>query len=225
MPVPHQRTMARFESHEREGPVPRPIPPGKTAGISFEPRDLAKRQQLAAHVAVIAGMVTNAELITVVLLLALLKTESEVVGSLFTAVENEGARITMLKSTAEHCLEKVDFDNFTKVLSNFKKRRKERNDVVHGVWGIAEDVPDALVWIDPRDFIKWMSKRPPPGVPIVEGAMRESLLTAARLYDERDFVAIEDRLNQFRHDLNDFWWEALQRKGAAPAPPARPAGI
>lgn len=188
--------------------MPERIDPSKADGIDFGGDTLVERPTLTQHIGVIASIATTAETLTSALLTVMLGAEADLGAVLVTAIENEGSRIAVLKAISERCLAAKDQERFGDLLKKFRQRRLERNDVVHGIWGISPhpDYANALVWIDPRDFVRWMAA-------VVSGkagaAAMERLFGAVRVYREHDFTQIEQRLKALHQEVQAFWIEAV----------------
>jgi len=86
----------------------------------------------------------------------------------------------------------------SEVLSEAGARQKERNRIVHASWAFSGKYPDALLLIDPveetlmfGDVATALYGAPLTGrIALPEGAKAPRL----RLYKQRDFTAIEDRI-------------------------------
>src|SRR5262249_13091374 len=67
--------------------------------------------------------------------------------AMFNSVSSTEAQRSMLRAAAEHRLAGGDRDIFDELMLDFRPRYKERNNIVHNVWGHSNDHPDkALLW-------------------------------------------------------------------------------
>lgn len=180
-----------------------PQPLIKDDGLNFNPEAVKARPQLAVHVAVIAGIVTNIEMVAGTFVAAMLGEDAELGSTAFLAIENEGSRLAVMRALAERILAPEDIAGLNNIFKKLRERRPDRNIVIHGVWGTSPHHPDALIYIDPRDFIHWMASQ-------VTSTLKNkqqpvSVWTKAKVYVEQDFIDIENRLEAFRKEASSFW--------------------
>ena len=98
---------------------------------------LAHDQEVAAFVAGLAD---------VGILWGLIGVENEAAVAVFLSLRNHRAQRDALSAAAEKCLDYELKRGFDALISIHKRLDKQRNDVVHGVWGTAEKTPDGIVW-------------------------------------------------------------------------------
>ena len=82
---------------------------------------------------------------------SLLGIENEASVAVFLSLKNHRAQREALSAAAEKCLDEKEVKCFDALLSIHKRLDKQRNDVVHGVWGTAEKTPDGLIWSSLQD--------------------------------------------------------------------------
>jgi hypothetical protein len=87
------------------------------------------------------------------LLAKLLKADASVGMSMYFELSGSEARKAALKGAAKKALRPEDNKLLDKVMRAIKPARDRRNDFAHGVWGISEELPDALLWTNPDDYI------------------------------------------------------------------------
>jgi hypothetical protein len=162
---------------------------------------LAKRPLLAAHIGTIAALWTEVEINISQILGAMCGVQSGVAVSIYVALASTGARIDALKSIAAMKLRKPTQEKLISLLKEFRRRSGERNNIVHGIWGIS-DVDANCLLHQPSDhhailiaamlYGPWTHKGPKLGkyVPTVR----------VQKYIEADFVAIEDRILKLKED-------------------------
>ena len=91
------------------------------------------------------------------LLLLMLKSPDLKVGmAMFQALNSgEAKRAALLAAAAEALRGNVDDHNlFLAVLRTIKGSRDRRNEFAHQLWGVARELPDALLLVDPKDWVK-----------------------------------------------------------------------
>lgn len=186
-----------------------PQPLAKKGGVSFEPATVLQRPLLASRIAVISGIATHTEMTMGSLLTVLLGAEAGIAATLYTAIENDGARMAVLKAIAARGLKPDQTARFDELLKKMRKRAPERNTVVHGVWGASDDYADALIWMDPRDFITYIGTT----ISLVHKGVHQgdSLLAKALVYTEKDLADIQGRLNDFRNEMTTFLVDVLMQ--------------
>ena len=89
---------------------------------------------------------TGVDLQMALLLGSLLGVENEAAVAVFASLRNHRAQRDALSAAAETCLEPELQRGFSALLSAHGRLDKQRNDVVHGLWGRAEKTPDDLIW-------------------------------------------------------------------------------
>jgi hypothetical protein len=85
------------------------------------------------------------------LLGSLVGVDNEAAVAVFLSLRNNRAQRDALVAAAERTLNAELRQGFDALLSVHSRYDKQRNDVVHGVWGRAEQTPDDLVWCSLQD--------------------------------------------------------------------------
>lgn len=85
------------------------------------------------------------------LLGSLLGVENEASVELFLWPRNNRAKRDAIDAVAKKTLPETLKRGFDAVISIHKRLDKQRNDVVHGIWGKAECTPDGIVWCSLQD--------------------------------------------------------------------------
>jgi hypothetical protein len=84
-------------------------------------------------------------------LAAILDAEAETVVTVYLALQNDGAKKAMIDTIASMKLTPPELTTFQEVQRTIGKRYSDRNNAVHGAWGVSETYPDALLWSDIRE--------------------------------------------------------------------------
>ena len=71
--------------------------------------------------------------------------------AVFLSLRNHRSQRDALEAAANKCLSSELLDGFNTILKSHKELDKQRNDVVHGVWGIAPKTPDGIIWSSLQD--------------------------------------------------------------------------
>lgn len=106
-------------------------------------------------VAEIVGRITvnwsGVDLQMSLLLGSLIGVENEASVAVFLSLKNNRAQREALSAAAEKCLDDDLMRGFNALIAIHKRLDKQRNDVVHGVWGTAEKTPDGIIWSSLQD--------------------------------------------------------------------------
>lgn len=172
---------------------------------NFSPNALLERPQLAAHIGKIALMWTHVEQWIGHILAAMTRMESAQAMTIYASFVTANVRIDVLKAIAAERLDEPTQKLLVALLKDFRIRAGERNDVVHGIWGIDANRDDCLLHQDPTDHTLWITyhlygRRPEGGILRKDEIER---LPRVLVYKEKDFLAIEDRIQRLTENVSD----------------------
>lgn len=102
--------------------------------------------QLAALIGRIAVHWSWVDVHLALLLGSLLGVESRASVAVFTALKQHRTQRDALKAAASGTLKDDLLDLFKALMSVHEQLDKQRNSVVHSVWGRAESAPDGIIW-------------------------------------------------------------------------------
>ena len=166
--------------------------------ITFGANALAERPTLAIGIAGVAAAWAEIEVTLGILLGTILHTEMHTGISMYLSLKGSAAQDAALAAAAKAKLPNDLKRKFEDLLLIMRKRGKERNKIVHGLWGISPQLPDALINCQPehfiRDLIEVLTDHPKSGA-------SASILN---VYDNRDFIAIISRLYDLKDELGKF---------------------
>ena len=190
--------------------MPQPVHYSHRIEFQFTPESLLLRPKLAAHIALISAMWNEIEARIGALLAALVGSEAETVISIFVAVRNDAAKRATIDTVAELKMSADEHAQFQEIMKKIGKRYDDRNIVVHGAWGISPAYPEALLWLDIRQnllfHVEMMS---------VPDDRRTAALIAEQkkmmVYDERDFISMQERIRVTYEELRTFSRPILER--------------
>lgn len=114
---------------------------------------IKERPKLAARIAAISALWTEIDVLLGSIIAYVLGVDAVIAVTLYLSIENEGSKMGMIDGLAQKKLTKSEYEELAKLLAKIRKRRKDRNNLVHGIWGISEEFVDELVWQDPREAI------------------------------------------------------------------------
>lgn len=107
------------------------------------------------EVAQIVGRITvnwsGVDLQMSLLLGSLIGVENEAAVAVFLSLKNHRAQRDALIAAADRRIKGELRLGFDALIAIHKRLDKQRNDVVHGVWGIAEKTPDGIIWSSLQD--------------------------------------------------------------------------
>jgi hypothetical protein len=82
---------------------------------------------------------------------SLLGVENKASVAVFLSLRNNRAKRDALEAASNVSLDKSLQDIFKKILKVHSLFDRQRNDMVHGVWGISEATPDGIIWSSLQD--------------------------------------------------------------------------
>ena len=161
-------------------------------------------------------MWTYLELQLVALLSAMLNIEAPLATVMCVAIRNDGARDAAVKAAAEYSLTEAELKDFQDALDKMKTPRKQRNDVVHGLWGITMNSKSKLIWIDPRLLgpFKAIRLKEPYDRRLVakKEKIAAEMFSATMAYTEQDFLKIEANIKEATEALYQFGRKKRQQQ-------------
>jgi len=128
--------------------------PGMAYAIG--PDAIANRPELAALVGQCIAMWSDVELQMALSLGAILKTNSDAAVALFLAIKTSKTQRDALSVVAPLLLRGDDLDAFEALLSVYEGLEKQRNALAHGLFGVSDAIPDALLWSDMQDHANFL---------------------------------------------------------------------
>lgn len=172
--------------------MPQPLPNYKwllTGTKVFE-----HRPALAVRIANIAAGWCQIEILLGSLLATLLNAESDIGAAMYLALSGATSRNATLQGAAEHRLDTHDLQQFNELTNKVKSLQRRRNRVIHGVWAVSDDYPQALIRSDPDEHIAEFSAVPAttPAAELRETVDRAQNKRASwEIWNEQDFEEIE----------------------------------
>jgi hypothetical protein len=120
------------------------------------PDAIAKRPELAALVGRCIAIWSDVELQMALSLGAILKTNSDAAVALFLAIKTSKTQRDALSVVARLLLRGNDLDAFEALLAVYGGLEKQRNALAHGLFGVSDAIPDALLWSDTQDHANFL---------------------------------------------------------------------
>jgi len=176
--------------------------------VTFGVEALKRYPQLALYVSAIVTSWSNVENAINLAFLMLVGSGSETAITIYQELSGSGSRDTAISAAARTALSKSDFELFCAVRRVLKRVGKQRNNVVHGMIGFCEQVPEAFVIVHQNDLFNQMNalfrKQHLSGDPEgVKAWASEQFRTTSIVYKAQDFHKIIERCH---------WAEAIAQE-------------
>jgi hypothetical protein len=206
--------------------MPQPIHFKEPIQIDLRAETIMQRPHLAKHIALISALWNQIDSTLASLLTALLGTEARVGMTMYFAIQADTPKRAVLDAIASMRMTTAEKSELQTILLDVSKRVGERNDVIHGAWGISPMYPDKLLWCDPRDATRALVGFAEFGRRLADfdtwaGTLIE-LQKRMLVYEERDFINIEQRLTATANKLQEFCAPFLARLLSTTDPPVNP---
>jgi hypothetical protein len=120
----------------------------KYKSYSVGPGSIEQRPELASIVATCLAMWSEAELQLALTLAAVLNSNTEPAVAVFLSFKNSRAQREALEAAGSAALDKKILAALRAVLAVHGSLQKERDDLAQGMFGVAHDLDDALLWIE-----------------------------------------------------------------------------
>ena len=120
------------------------------ATIFVTPKAIALRPKLSPLIAEIIARWAGIEAATVAVLSHLMGAEARPVAAMLNAITSASAQMDMIEAAAWAKLFDPDLEAFEALIKIARAAAKKRNAIAHHLWGHCEDLPDALLLIEPE---------------------------------------------------------------------------
>lgn len=158
---------------------------------------MLQRPALAAHIATIAHMWTHIDCLFGVLLTVLTGTEAHTSMTIYSSIVNSGARIDILRTLAKSKLDQESCKQLTSILQDYRKLSGARNNMIHGLWAISDEIPEQIFLINPIWHLNILASW---AVGDITNTVNEEIM----VYTEADFLSIQARISNFDNRLCSF---------------------
>jgi hypothetical protein len=182
---------------------------------------LAERPELAALIGECIAVWSQVEAQLAILLSAIMKAETGITAAVFLSIRNSRAQREALSAAAQIGLKDRELEMFSAIALLYQSLDGQRTDLAHGVFAVSEDLPDALLWIDAKDFTNhhvesWSDV--PSNVFLAQLAKdaesEQKLRDKFFVYRKDDFISLRDEIKDF--------WAAVFRFGMFLRKPTSP---
>src|SRR5262249_15181621 len=188
--------------------MPQPIHFREPIQIDLRAEAIMERPEFAKHIALISALWNRIDATLATLLAALLGTEARTGMTMYFAIQADGSKKAVLVAIVSLQMTTTEKGEFQTIMQDVSKRICERNNVIHGAWGISPSYPGKLLWSDSRDATRAFmgfteTARRPTAFDEWAGTLME-LQKRMLVYEEQDFINIEQRLTATANKLRDF---------------------
>lgn len=181
--------------------MPRSLPRKVRIGQALTP-PMEARPDLAVYVARVATGWSRVEQSLGYLIVQLLGAHAHAGMKMYKALSSSASQMAVLRAVARDRLSPDQVDKLEDLLRLIKATARKRNDIVHGIWETADDLPDALVWCDSADSLLthsefwagWLSRGEPERL---QWAAKEYAGSGPKylVYKQEDFEQILEDMN------------------------------
>jgi hypothetical protein len=163
---------------------------------------MLSRPQLASHIVVITQMWTNVDHDLGFLLAVMTGAEAQSAIIIYNALVSNQVKADALKAVARYRLNSEHLKELESLLSKYRKISVERNNIVHGRWGISDEIQDAIFLIDTR----WQLRSATTLVTIDLNKKDKDFVGdfEVMIYKESDFIDTESRISNLNDNISKF---------------------
>jgi hypothetical protein len=186
-----------------------PQPLKHYGSVVLEPYDALQREPtLAAHIGTIAAMWTAVEMDLGKILVFLLNAEAAAAAEVYSTLVNIDPRLKVLKLLAKARLPPTLFAKLETLLDKTRRRVRERNTVVHGLWCYSEGHPGALILHHPAERIASLGRH----LTTVFAPSIQFPYEAPKFmeYREKDFLAIQNKIRSLDAELLNLLGDVME---------------
>lgn len=144
---------------------------------------------------------TNVECQLARLLAVILKANTEPAIAMYLSLRNARAKTEALTAAAKLTLDESDYELLLALMQCKNSTEKERNDLVHGVFGISNDIPDGLIWMSTTDYTTHLAKVEPLGLTPDQSAF---VRKRSFVYEVGDLETIARKIEELNNVIGFF---------------------
>jgi hypothetical protein len=138
------------------------LPTYHKAKFRFLANPLRDRPDISRRIGECIGLWTQVEVQMALLLSTLMKADTGAAVAVFLSIRNARAQREAVSAAAENALTGDKLEAYSAIANVYKSLEGQRNDLAHGVFGISDEIPDAILWMEPKEhtgsFVKWLAK-------------------------------------------------------------------
>jgi hypothetical protein len=130
------------------------LPTYARAGVELGPGFLETRPHVAAEIARCVGLWSDVEFQNAQFLASLLHATAAPAVAVYLALKNSRTRQDVLAAAARAVLNDRNYELFGAIQRVGASLESQRNDIVHGLYGKSDQIPDGVLWMSSHDRIK-----------------------------------------------------------------------
>jgi hypothetical protein len=153
---------------------------------------IANRPALAAQMATIVTLWAYIERCLQEIFVVLVDGHAKVAMPIFMALKGNATQYDAIKAVARTQLPRRIMDEIDRVFTRIREEADPRNRVAHGLWTSSEDVPDALLFIESKDYLRFLTQ------PNFARTYNDKLI----VYTKADFDEIIGKTANLYHDVD-----------------------
>lgn len=108
---------------------------------------LEQRPRLAVEISIVTSIWSEIDLNLELFLCCMLGADYELGINMYLEIRSEKAQHDIIKKIAQDTLSSDVLAELVVFINRLRNKVQVRNEIVHGIWGIAPKYPDDLLWI------------------------------------------------------------------------------
>lgn len=162
----------------------------------------AERPEMMSLIGQCIAAWSHVELTMALVLAALLKTNTDAAMAVYLVLRRHADQRSAIQNAARIVLSDGDFDVLMAILALHKQADGERNDLAHGIFGVMDEVPDALLWTNISDHSHFLTEVYAGKAP--SGDSHKRLRQTMFVYKKADIERILNNIKSVRRMLFEF---------------------
>lgn len=134
-------------------PLSRVCPRGP---YNFVTANLQKRPELMSLVGGCIAQWSIAEAHLGSFLVAITEAQARATLAMFSALNSNAAKVAMIEAAASAALPEDKLEMFEAILPLIRRAAKQRHKFAHHVWGVCDELPEALLLVDPQHTLNFV---------------------------------------------------------------------
>jgi hypothetical protein len=130
----------------------------RNATAIADPAAVRRYPNLATDIAEIVALWSRVDTALGAILAYMLKAGVRASTAMYGAILSSQAQMDALEAAAKATLNKRDFELFGAVMVVIKRAGAKRHKIAHWIWAYSDQIPDALVLIDPDALLEYHTK-------------------------------------------------------------------
>jgi hypothetical protein len=133
------------------------LPRYQDAILRFPANALAARPEMATLIGQSTGLWAQVEVQMALILSALMKSKSDAAVAFFLSIRNSRLQRDGLAAAATSVLKDENLDLFSAISNVHQTLEGQRNDLVHGIFALADNYSDILIWFEPKEHANFFA--------------------------------------------------------------------